>query len=110
MTHYKKNDFFKSQIKAYKQKHSVKKKVLYFYPIKKYHFLEPYLEFSDVEIEKKGFHSSKKAVDLDKMDIEKILVSNEFAHEKNPKKQMQDTSSGIKLVKQKLGPFYFQNY
>ena len=29
---------------------------------------------------------------------------------KKIKKRMQDTSLGIKLVKQKLGPFYFQNY
>ena len=39
---------------------------------------EQFSKFSDVEIEKE-FHSSKKAINLDKADTEKILLSNEFA-------------------------------
>lgn len=65
------------------------------------------MEFSDVEIEKKGFHSSKKAVDLDKMDIEKILVSNEFAHEKKTEETDARYFIGYKTGKTKIGPLLF---
>ena len=45
-----------------------------------------HLKFDDVGIEKKEFHSSKKSIDISGVDIEKLLVSNEF------KKRMQNTS------------------
>ena len=43
------------------------------------------MRFGDVKIEKKECHSSKKAVDVKDVDINKILVSNEFAFSKNKK-------------------------
>ena len=41
-----------------------------------------FFKFGDVKIEKKKFHSSQKANNVNKVDIKKILVSNEFAYGK----------------------------
>ena len=51
-----------------------------------------------LEIEKKKFHSSKKATDVNKMEIKRILISNEFVDGKN-KEIDANTSEGIKLVR-----------
>ena len=40
----------------------------------------------DVEIEKKKFRCSKKAIDVNKVDIKKSLVSGEFAYDENKEK------------------------
>ena len=40
----------------------------------------------DVEIEKKKFRYSKKAIDVNKIDIKKSLVSGEFAYDENKEK------------------------
>lgn len=40
--------------------------------------LEEFLKIGSYGIEKKKFHSSKKAIDLNNLDMEKILVSNKF--------------------------------
>ena len=40
------------------------------------------LKYSDVEIDKK-FHCSKKAFNVNKVDLKKILTSNQFAYGKN---------------------------
>ena len=60
--------------------------------------VEQFYKFGDVEIEKKEFHSSEKAVDVNKAYIKKILLSNEFAHGKN-KETDANNSYDIKLVK-----------
>ena len=42
-----------------------------------------FLRFGHVEIEKREFCSSKKEIDVRDVDIDKILVSNEFAYRRN---------------------------
>lgn len=41
------------------------------------------LKFGDVEIENEKFHSWKKVINIDEVDIGKICVSDEFANGKN---------------------------
>ena len=53
--------------------------------------VEQLLKFADVETELMKFHSFKKAIDINKVNIENILASNEFAYDKT-KKQVQNTS------------------
>ena len=53
--------------------------------------VEQLLKFADVETELRKFYSFKKAIDINKVNIENILASNEFAYDKT-KKQMQNTS------------------
>ena len=43
-------------------------------------------KLGDVEIEKKKFRYSKKAIDVNKIDIKKSLVSGEFAYDENKEK------------------------
>ena len=63
---------------------------------------ERFSKFGDVEIEKE-FHSSKKAIDPDKVDTEEILFyPMSLLKMAATKKRMQNNSLGIKAVKQKL--------
>ena len=41
---------------------------------------EKTLKFNNVEINKKEFHKSKQAIDLDSVDTDKIVVSDKFKH------------------------------
>ena len=41
---------------------------------------EKTLKFNNVKINKKEFHNSKKAIDLDSVDTDKIAVSDKFRH------------------------------
>ena len=41
---------------------------------------EKTLKFSNIKINKKEFHKSKKAIDLDSIDTNKIVVSDKFKH------------------------------
>lgn len=45
--------------------------------------VEQLLKFANVETELKKFYSFKKVIDIDKVNIENILASNEFAYDKN---------------------------
>ena len=38
------------------------------------------LKFNNIEINKKEFHKSKQAIDLDSITTEKIVVSGKFRH------------------------------
>ena len=39
-----------------------------------------HLKLYDTEIEKKKFHSSKKTINIDEVDMETLLVCDEFAY------------------------------
>ena len=41
---------------------------------------EKTLKFNNIKINKKVFHKSKQAIDLDSVDIDKIVVSDRFKH------------------------------
>ena len=41
---------------------------------------EKTLKFNNVKINKKEFHKSKQAIDLDSVDTDKIVVSDKFKH------------------------------
>ena len=41
---------------------------------------EKTLKFNNVKINKKEFHKSKQAIDLDLVDTDKIVVSNKLKH------------------------------
>ena len=41
---------------------------------------EKTLKFNDIKINKKEFHISKQAIDLDLVDTDKIVVSDRFKH------------------------------
>ena len=41
---------------------------------------EKTLKFNNIKINKKEFHKSKQATDLDSVDIDKIVVSDKFRH------------------------------
>ena len=41
---------------------------------------EKTLKFNDVKINKKEFHKSKQAIDLDSVDTDKIVVPEKFNH------------------------------
>ena len=43
---------------------------------------EKTLKFNNVKINKKEFHKSKQAIDLDSVDTGKIVVSDKFKHSK----------------------------
>ena len=60
--------------------------------------IEQFLKFGDIKIEKKKFHSSKKSVNVNKVYIEKTLVSNELAYGKN-RKWMPNILYSTKLAK-----------
>ena len=45
--------------------------------------IQQFLKYAGDEIQKKNFHSSKKAVNVNNVNIEGILISDEFAHGKN---------------------------
>ena len=45
--------------------------------------VEQLLKFANVETELKKFYSFKKVIDINKVNIENILASNEFAYDKN---------------------------
>lgn len=45
--------------------------------------IQQFLKYAGDEIQKKNFHSSKKVVNVNNVNIEGILVSDEFAHGKN---------------------------
>ena len=41
---------------------------------------EKTLKFNNVKVNKKEFHKSKQAIDLESLDINKIVVSDRFKH------------------------------
>ena len=41
---------------------------------------EKTLKFNNIKINKKEFHKSKQAIDLDSVTIDKIVVSDKFRH------------------------------
>ena len=41
---------------------------------------EKTLKFNNIKVNKKEFHKSKQAIDLDSVDIGKIVVSDKFKH------------------------------
>ena len=41
---------------------------------------EKTLKFNNIKINKKEFHKSKQAIDLDSVDTDKIVVSDRFKH------------------------------
>ena len=41
---------------------------------------EETLKFNNIKINKKQFHKSKQAIDLDSVDTDKIVVSDRFKH------------------------------
>ena len=41
---------------------------------------EKTLKFNNIKINKKEFHKSKQAIDLDSVDTDKIVVSDKFRH------------------------------
>ena len=41
--------------------------------------------YCDIEVEKKKFHSSKKPIIIDDVNINKILTSDRFGYDKNKK-------------------------
>ena len=41
---------------------------------------EKTLKFSNIKINKKEFHKSKQAIDLDSVTVDKIVVSSKFRH------------------------------
>ena len=41
---------------------------------------EKTLKFNNIKVNKKQFHKSKKAIDLDLVDTDKIVVSDRFRH------------------------------
>ena len=43
---------------------------------------EKTLKFSNIKINKKEFHKSKQAIDLDSVTVDKIVVSDKFRHNK----------------------------
>lgn len=45
------------------------------------------LRFGDINIKKKEFHGSKKAMNVSDIDIKKILISCEFVYGKKKKKK-----------------------
>ena len=45
--------------------------------------VEQLLKFANVGTELKKFYSFKKVIDINKVNIENILASNEFAYDKN---------------------------
>ena len=47
---------------------------------------EKTLKFNNIEINKKEFHKSKQAIDLDSVITEKIVVSDKFKHSKEGRK------------------------
>ena len=56
--------------------------------MRSYHFVaevtfNEFLKLGDVEISKMEFYCSKKVIVLNNVDVQKILVSNEFAYGKN---------------------------
>ena len=52
-----------------------KKTLIYFYSIK---MSEKTLKFGDIVVNKKEFHASKQAIDLNLADINKIVISDKF--------------------------------
>ena len=58
-----------------------------------------FLKFGVVKIEKIEFYCSEMAIDVNNVDVEKILVSNKFPYGKNKEKKMQIISLNIKNVK-----------
>ena len=68
---------------------------------------EEFLKFRDVEIQKKKFHFYKKMINIDEVDIEKTLISDEFAYGKT-----KDTNAkhlvGYKNGKTKIRPLYMK--
>ena len=43
---------------------------------------EKTLKFNNIKINKKEFHKSKQAIDLDSVTVDKIVVSDKFRHNK----------------------------
>ena len=43
---------------------------------------EKTLKFNDIKVNKKEFHKSKQAIDLDSVTVDKIVVSDKFRHNK----------------------------
>ena len=41
---------------------------------------EKTLKFDNIEVKKKEFHASKQAIDLNLLDINKIVISDKFKH------------------------------
>ena len=43
---------------------------------------EKTLKFNNIKVNKKEFHKSKQAIDLDSVTVDKIVVSDKFKHSK----------------------------
>ena len=56
------------------QKASIKKQI---------NFVLPIIKMSETEVNKKEFHKSKQPIDLDLVDINKIVISGKFKHSDN---------------------------
>ena len=59
--------------------------------------VEQLLKFANVETELKKFYSFKKVIDINKVNIENILASNEFAYDKNRCKILLGYKTGKKI-------------
>ena len=59
-----------------------KKILIYSYSIK---VSKKTLKFVNIEVNKKEFHASKQAIDLNLVDINKIVISDKFKHRDNDK-------------------------
>ena len=51
---------------------------------------EKTLKFNNIKINKKEFHKSKQAIDLDSVDTDKIVVSDKFKHSEEGYKRFID--------------------
>ena len=51
---------------------------------------EKTLKFNNIKINKKEFHKSKQAIDLDSITTDKIVVSNKFRHSEDGSKYFID--------------------
>ena len=67
---------------------------------------EKILKFNNIKINKKEFHKSKQAIDLDSVTTDKIVVSDKFKHSEEGKK----VTNTLLVIKMKLSNHYVLSY
>ena len=75
-----KNKIKEYQKKKYQELIQYKKEALKAFFIYSIIMSEKTLKFNNIKINKKGFHKSKQAIDLDSVTTDKIVVSDKFRH------------------------------
>ena len=69
---------------------------------------EKTLKFNNIKVNKKEFHKSKQAIDLDSVTVDQIVISDKFKHSKEGYKYFIVYREG-EIIKNKLGiKFYSQ--